>query len=105
MKTFDESNFKSDVLNSSKPVLVDFWAEWCHPCKMLAPVLEEVDKELAGKIIIGKVDLEANESLGNTYQIMNIPTLLIFRNGQIVEQMAGFMDKRTLLSRIQPHLS
>ncbi|MCM8779606.1 MAG: thioredoxin [Candidatus Omnitrophica bacterium] len=97
---FDEKNFKKEVFESDLPVLVDFWAEWCNPCKMLAPVLEDLAKEYSGKIKIGKVNIDHNHKLAREFGIMSIPTLILFRNGKIHEQIGGLLNKVELKKRI-----
>jgi thioredoxin 1 len=89
---FTDQNFKTEVLESTIPVLVDFWAEWCHPCKIVGPIVEELATEYAGKLKVGKVDVDANQVAGN-YGIMSIPSLLIFQNGQVVKSMVGAQSK------------
>ena len=89
---FTDQNFKIEVLESTIPVLVDFWAEWCHPCKIVGPIVEELATEYAGKLKVGKVDVDANQVAGN-YGIMSIPSLLIFQNGQVVKSMVGAQSK------------
>jgi thioredoxin 1 len=91
-----QENFEKEVLQSSSPVLVDFWAEWCGPCKMIAPVLDELAGEYDGKIKIGKVDVDSQQSLAAEYRVRSIPTLLVFKNGQIVDQKVGAKSKRDL---------
>jgi thioredoxin 1 len=91
-----ESNFKEEVLQSPQPVLVDFWAEWCGPCKMIAPVLDELANEYGGKIKIAKVNIDENQSLAAQYRVTAIPTLLVFKGGQVMEQMVGAKSKRDL---------
>ena len=91
-----ESNFKDTVLSSAQPVLVDFWAEWCGPCKMIAPVLDELATEYGGKIKIAKVNIDENQNLAAQYRVTAIPTLLVFKGGQVTEQMVGAKSKRDL---------
>lgn len=93
-------NFESVVLNSDKPVLVDFWATWCGPCKMIAPVIEELSTELEGKVVVGKIDVDENQDLAVKYGVMNIPTLLVFENGKDVKRLVGFKPKDEIKSAL-----
>ena len=99
--TIDESNFDEEVTKSAQPVLVDFWAEWCGPCKMIAPVLDEIAREKAGKVKVGKVNVDNNQSLSARYNIRAIPTLLFFKDGQLRDQVTGMASKKDLLSRLE----
>ena len=96
----DESNFDTEVTRSAQPVLVDFWAEWCGPCKMIAPILDEIAKEKAGAVKIGKVNVDNNQSLSARFNIHSIPTLLFFKDGQLRDQVVGMTSKKDLLKRI-----
>ncbi|MEU4741356.1 thioredoxin [Actinosynnema sp. NPDC023658] len=89
--------FADDVLTSEKPVLVDFWATWCGPCKMVAPVLEEIATEHADKITVAKLDIDANPSIARDYQIMSVPTMILFQGGKPVKQIVGAKPKAALL--------
>ncbi len=106
MKTIavDDSNFQQEVLSASTAVLVDFWAIWCGPCKMIAPVVEELANEFDGKLKVAKMDVDANPRTAMQYGIRSIPTLLVFKGGQVVEQIIGAVPKRHLLDRLNPHL-
>lgn len=91
-----EQNFEQEVLKSAQPVLVDFWAEWCGPCKMIAPALDELADEYAGRARIGKVNIDEHQSLAAKFSVRAIPTLLLFSKGEVVEQMVGAKGKREL---------
>jgi thioredoxin 1 len=86
---FTEQNFEQEVLKSDKPVLVDFWAEWCPPCRALTPTIDKLANDYAGKVKIGKVDTDSNQNLAMRYQVQNIPTILLFKGGQIVHRFMG----------------
>ena len=94
--TATESNFQDEVLRSSTPVLVDFWAEWCGPCKMIAPLLDELATEYDGKVKIAKVNIDDHQGLAVQYRVNAIPTLLVFKQGQVIEQIVGAKSKRDL---------
>ena len=98
--TLNESNFEEEVTRSSKPVLVDFWAEWCGPCKLIAPLLDEIAKEKGDAVKVAKVDVDQNQSLSARYNIRAIPTLLFFKDGQLRDQVTGMTSKKDLLGRI-----
>ena len=97
----DESNFDREVNQSDKPVIVDFWAEWCGPCKMIAPMLDEIAKEKAESVKVAKVNVDENQSLSFKYNIRAIPSLLFFKNGQLRDQVTGMTSKKDLLGRIE----
>ena len=99
-KHVTDANFAEEVLNSDMPVFVDFWATWCGPCKMLAPVIEEVSKNLEGKVKVVKLDVDANPETASRYGIMSIPSLLIFNGGKVVDQIVGAVPKKQMVERI-----
>ncbi len=99
-----EKNFEQEVLKSNLPVLVDFWAQWCSPCRAIAPIIEELAVELQGKMKVAKVDVDEAQNLAIDYEVSSIPTLMIFKNGKAVDQVLGAMPKPQLLAKIQPHL-
>jgi len=100
-----DSNFQQEVLSSDRPVLVDFWAEWCGPCKMIAPIVEELAHEYDGKLKVGKVDVDSNQQVSMQFGVRSIPTLLIFKSGKVVEQVIGAVPKRLLAEKIAKHLN
>lgn len=99
-----DASFDAEVLKSAKLTVVDFWAEWCGPCRALGPVLEEVSKELEEQAVIAKVNVDSNPKSSSDYQITSIPALLFFKNGQVVERLVGAQPKPFLLKKIQEHL-
>ena len=98
-----DSNF-SEVVNSDKPVLVDFWAEWCGPCKMIAPVVDELAKDYDGKAVVGKVDVDSNPGVAGKFGIRSIPTLLVFKNGEVVDKQVGAVNKSILSQKLDAQL-
>ncbi len=99
-----EESFEKEVLKSNVPVLVDFWADWCGPCKAIAPIIDEIAAELTGKLNVRKLNVDDAQELAASYNIMSIPTLMIFKNGKAVEQIVGAMSKKQFLEKIKPHI-
>ncbi|TSJ88863.1 thioredoxin TrxA [Gilliamella apicola] len=102
--SLSEATFDNTINESTKPVLVDFWAEWCGPCKMVAPILEEISQEYGDKIIIAKLNVEQNPNIAPKFGIRGIPTLLIFKNGEVVATQVGALSKAQLKAFIDPQL-
>jgi thioredoxin 1 len=102
--TVTQDNWKAEVVDSSIPVLVDFWAEWCGPCKAIAPVLDELAVEKDGSLKIGKVNVDEHQMLAGQFGIRSIPTLLLFKNGTVAEQIVGMQTKAQLVAKVDPHL-
>jgi len=100
-----DDNFENEVIGSSQPVLVDFWAPWCGPCLAMAPAIEELAIDFEGVARVGKVNVDENPGLASTYGIQSIPTLMIFRNGKVVDQIVGLVQKRALAERITAQLA
>lgn len=105
-KTFEvmDTTFELEVLKSDKPVLVDFWADWCGPCRMIAPHVVSIANEYAGKLRVAKMDVDENPATPGRYAISGIPTLMLFKNGKVVERITGAMPKDRIVARILPHL-
>jgi thioredoxin 1 len=101
---FTDANFEAEVIKSDLPVLVDFWAVWCGPCKMIAPLVEELSNEYNGRFKFGKVDVDNNPNTATTYGIRSIPTLLIFKNGKVVDQIIGAVPKQAIASKLESQL-
>ena len=95
-----DANFEETVLNSSKPVLVDFWAAWCGPCRMVGPIIDEISTEYADKAVVGKVDVDANQEFAAKYGVRNIPTVLVFQNGEVVGRQVGVAPKTSYTDAI-----
>ena len=100
-----DSNFEEVVLKSDKPVLVDFWAEWCGPCRMVGPVVEELAKEYDGKAVIGKLDVDNNPKVATQFGIMSIPALLFFKDGKVVDKQVGAVPKHVLANKLNAQLA
>ncbi|WP_312760924.1 thioredoxin [Epilithonimonas sp.] len=99
-----DQSFQETVLNSDKPVLVDFWAAWCGPCRMLGPIIEEVATDFEGKALVGKVDVDNNQQISLDYGIRNIPTVLIFKNGEVVDKIVGVAPKEVIAEKLNAFL-
>ena len=100
----NSSNFQAEVMQSDLPVLVDFWAPWCGPCKMMSPIIDEVAKSLEGKIKIAKVNVDQNQDLAQQQNVMSIPTFVVFKGGQVVDQFSGAMTKEALQEKLEKHI-
>ena len=102
--TITDDNFQDEVVSCEKPVLVDYWATWCGPCKMVGPIVEEVASEYQDKLKVGKLDVDNNQASAAQQNVMSIPTLLIFKDGEVVAQQVGALSKTQLIEFIEPHL-
>ena len=100
-----DQTFETEVLQSPTPVLVDFWATWCGPCRVIAPTIDQIASEYAGRLKVVKLDVDANGEIPYRYGVQGIPTLILFKGGQVVEKLVGAHPKASLLSRITPHLA
>ena len=101
---FTDSNFEAEALNSDKPVMVDFWAEWCGPCRMVGPIVEEVAKEYGDRALVGKLNVDNNPGVAQKYGIRSIPTILFFKNGEIVDRQVGAVPKAALVKKLEAHM-
>jgi len=104
-KIFTDQNFQQDVLKSDKPVVVDFWAPWCGPCRMVSPIIEELAKEYEDKVLVGKMNVDENQIPSSQFGVMSIPTVMIFKNGKPVQSMVGAQGKQTYKTEIEKALS
>ena len=100
-KKFTSENFEAEVLKAEKPVLVDFYADWCGPCKMMAPMVDQLAEEQADTVIVGKLNIDENSDIAVNYRVMNIPTLIVFKNGQAAGKLIGVQSKQDVLKLIQ----
>jgi thioredoxin 1 len=104
LQTYNDASWETDVLASQLPVLVDFWAEWCVPCKTLVPIIEAVAAQFGGKLKVGKLNVEENDKVPFQYGITTLPTLMLFKNGQVSEQRIGLISKENLVKLVEPHV-
>lgn len=104
LTAFTDANWAAEVVSSQQPVLVDFWAEWCIPCKTLTPIVESVAEHFAGRLKVGKMNVEQNPDVPTQYDVRSLPTLLLLKGGQVAEQRLGLMSKENLIKLVEPHL-
>ncbi len=98
---FTDATFEEQVLKSDKPAIIDFWAEWCGPCRMVGPIIEEMSKEYEGKAVIGKIDVDSNPGVTSRYSIRNIPTILFIKGGEVVDKQVGAVPKSVLVGKLE----
>ncbi len=99
-----DANFEETVLKSDKPVIIDFWAEWCGPCRMVGPIVEEIGQDYEGKVVVGKLNVDHNPTVTMKYGIRNIPTVLYFKGGEVVDKQVGAVPKQVLVGKLETHL-
>jgi len=104
VKEINDKNFNEEVINSTKPVVVDFWAPWCGPCKMLGPVIEDIEKELGEKVTFLKLNVDENPVTSQTYSVSSIPTLLVFKGGVVANKLVGFRPKQEIMALIESNI-
>lgn len=100
-----EADFQQQVMQNDKAVLVDFWAEWCQPCRVMEPALEEISNELSEKLVVAKLNVDENPEVAQQFQVMSIPTMILFKNGQAVDQLVGAMPKEAVVNKLMPSIA